>query len=71
MRKLFNDPDTKTVLLVDASNAFNTLNWKVAHLNIQKKCSALAKILINTYRHDPQLFVNGEVLLSKEGTMTE
>ena len=33
-----------------------------------RKCSSLAKVLINTYRHNPLLFVDGEVLLSQEGT---
>ena len=68
VRKLSNDPDTDAILLVDASNAFNLLNRKVALLNILRKCPSLAKLLINTYRHNPQLFVDGEVLLSQEGT---
>ena len=34
VRKLSNDPDTEAILLVDASNAFNLLNRKVALLNI-------------------------------------
>ena len=68
MREISEDPNTDAILLVDASNAFNTLNRKVALLNIQKKCPPLAKVLINTYRHNPQLFIDGEVLLSQEGT---
>ncbi len=68
MREISDDSNTDAVLLVDASNAFNTLNWKVALLNIQKKCPPLAKVLINTYRHNPQLFVGGEAILSQEGT---
>ena len=68
MRELSNDPDTEAILLVDASNAFNLLNRKVALLNILRKCPSLAKVLVNTYRHNPQLFVDGEVLLSQEGT---
>ena len=68
MRENFEDPNTEAALLVDASNAFNTLNRKVALLNIQKRCPPLAKVLTNTYRHDPQLFIGGETLLSREGT---
>ena len=68
MREISEDPSSEAVLLVDASNAFNTLNRNVALLNINKKCPPLAKVLINTYRHDPQLFVDGETLFSKEGT---
>ena len=68
MRKISDDPDIEVVLLVDASNAFNTLNRNVALLNIQRKCPPLAKVLINTYRHNPLLYIDGEVLFSQEGT---
>ena len=68
MRKTFEDPNTEAALLVDASNAFNTLNRRVALLNIQKRCPPLAKVLINTNRHHLQLFIDGETLLSREGT---
>ena len=68
MRETFEDLNTEAALLVDASNAFNTLNRNVALHNIQKRCPPLAKVLINTYRHDPQLFIGGETLLSREGT---
>ena len=36
MREISEDRNTDAILLVDASNAFNTLNRKVALLNIQK-----------------------------------
>ena len=68
VRMIYEDPSNEAVLLVDATNAFNTLNWNVALLNVNKKCPPLAKVLINTYRHNPQLYVDGETLLSKEGT---
>ena len=42
MRKISDDPDTEAVLLVNVSNAFNTLNRNVALLNIQRKCPTLA-----------------------------
>ena len=58
MRKLSNDPAAEAILLVDASNAFNLLSRKVALLNILR---TFYKVLINTYRHNPQLFVDGEV----------
>ncbi len=60
MREISDDSITDAVLLADASNVFNTLN--------RKKCPSLAKVLINTYRHNPQLFVDGEAILSQEGT---
>ena len=68
MRHVFDDPDSEGVLLVDDTNAFNTLNRKAALLNIHTLCLPLAIILTNTYRGDTQLFINGDTLLSREGT---
>ena len=65
MRQIFESQDTEAVLLVDA---FNALNQQVALRNVLKLCPSLAKILINTYREDIQLFIDGETLLSQEGT---
>ena len=69
-RALFQQADTEAVLLVDASNAFNSLNRSSALLNIQRLCHgpAFAMILINTYRNPIDLFVDGNVLHSDEGT---
>lgn len=69
MHQVFESPETEAVILVDASNAFNTLNWKVALQNINSLCPSLAKILINMYWDDVQLFINGETLLSQKGTI--
>ena len=68
MRQVFEAPETDAVILVDASNAFNSLNRQTALRNVQHLCPALSKALINTYREDVQLFIDGEVLLSQEGT---
>ena len=57
----------RTQFLVDASNAFNNLNRKVALMNIALLCPAITQILTNCYRGNAQLFVNGETLLSREG----
>ena len=54
--------------LVDASNAFKSLNRQVALHNIRHLCPSLATILINTYREPTELFVDSEVLWSEEGT---
>ena len=53
---------------MDASNAFNRLNRQVTLLNCEGICRSLSPILINTYRSDSLLFVDGQCLLSKEGT---
>ena len=58
----------EAVLLVDASNAFSCLNQQVALHNIQTLCPPLANILINTYRKDVPLFIDGRHMFSSEGT---
>ncbi len=68
MRQVFESQETEAVILVDTSNVINTLNRKVALQNFNSLCPSLAKILINTYRDDVQLFIDGETLLSQEGT---
>lgn len=68
MRSIFNEPDTEAILLVDAANAFNSLNREVALKNISVLCPAIHPILVNAYRRPSSLFVGGECLLSQEGT---
>ena len=68
MRAIFCDDSTEAVLLVDASNAFNCLNRQVALHNIQTLCPPLANILINTYRKNVPLFIDGRHIFSSEGT---
>ena len=55
-------------MLVDATNAFNSFNRKSALLNIRSLCPPLASVLINTYRENVDLFIDGETLHSQEGT---
>jgi len=61
----------KAILLVDASNAFNSLNRLSALHNIRWLCPSLATALINSYRAPTELFVDGEVLYLGEGTTQE
>ena len=68
MRQVFESTETEAVLLVDASNAFNSLNRQAALRNVHRHCPSISKVLINTYREDVQLFIDGETLLSQEGT---
>ena len=56
------------VLLVDASNAFNSLNRNLALRNILHLCPSLGRILINLYRTGSSQFIGNDTLLSKEGT---
>ena len=68
MEHLFAGEDTEAMLLVDATNAFNQLNRQVTLLNTDKICPAMAHVLINTYRCCSHLYVDGQCLLSEEGT---
>ena len=68
MQKLFSSPEVEAVLLVDATNAFNSINRQTALRNIQHICPVISTILINPYRDDVNLFIDGERLLSQEGT---
>ena len=64
----FEARENEAMLLVDASNAFNSLNRQVALQNIRRICPPIATALINTYREPTELFVDGNTLLSQEGT---
>ena len=64
----FQNDDTDAVLLVDASNAFNSLNRDTALQNIRHNCPSVATLLINIYRGSTELFVDGNVLFSEEDT---
>ena len=68
MHDVFNSSDTDGVLLVDASNTFNSLNREVCLRNVQHLCPSLAAYAINTYRQATRLFVGGESIMSSEGT---
>ena len=68
VRTTFNEESVDGVLLVDASNAFNSLNRRVALLNVQHLCPILAPFAINCYRESTDLFVGGKIIKSQEGT---
>ena len=64
-QKLFRNDETEAVLLVDADNAFNSLNRNVALCDIRFVCPTT---LINTYPSPTELFVENGVMWSREGT---
>ncbi|CAM1325554.1 Uncharacterised protein r2_g3445 [Pycnogonum litorale] len=68
MRKVFENEQTEAMILVDATNAFNSLNRAAMLHNIQKLCPMLAPSVINIYRHDSSLYTSGETISSTEGT---
>ena len=68
MSDVLNEGESDGILLVDAHNAFNSLNRQAALLNVNRLCPALGKVVINTYRSAADLFVGGELVKSQEGT---
>ena len=69
MRCIFDTDDTDAVLLIDASNAFNSLNRAAALHNISVLCPSISTYAINTYRRHARLFVmGGKELVSAEET---
>ena len=69
MRELFEHDNSDAVLLIDASNAFNSLNRAAALHNIGVLCPSIATYAINTYREPARLFIiGGQELRSSEGT---
>ena len=69
MRKLFQHPETEGVLLVDVSNAFNSLNRRPALHNVSSLCPPLMHILTNTYRVPVRMIIAGSgEISSTEGT---
>ena len=68
MRNLFEDDGVEAVLLVDASNAFNSLNREAALRNIHIHCPVLAPMLTNMYWTHSMLLIDGNHILSQEGT---
>ena len=68
IRYHFDSPESDAILLVDANNAFNSLNRNAALHNIRFECPSFSAILINTYREASDLLIDGDVTYSMEGT---
>ena len=69
MQTIFNDDNTDTILLIDATNAFNCMNRSATLRNTYVICPAIATYVSNTYRHPSRLFAaEGAEIKSREGT---
>ena len=69
MHNIFEADNTDAVLLIGASNAFNSLNRVTALHNVRILCPTIATCAINTYREPARLFIiGGKELRSEEGT---
>ena len=68
MADTFQSDDCEAVILVDAENAFNRVNRKVALHNIQRLCPALYTYLNNCYKEPARLHLGDRTFIySKEG----
>ncbi len=72
MKTVFDEDECEAVLLIDAKNAFNTLNRKVALNNIRELCPAFHAFLNNCYKAPTNLYIvdsssRVETIASSEG----
>jgi len=65
MRYLFEDDGVQAMLMVYASNAFNSLNREAALRNILIHCPVLSPMLTNMYQTHSMLFIDGDHILSQ------
>ena len=64
IRDHFRNPEVEAVLLVDATNAFNSLNREVAIENAKHLCPTVATALFNFYCCPSELFCDKNILWS-------
>ena len=67
MKSFFENPECEAALLLDASNAFNSLNRRLAIHNIQFICPQFVPFLRNMYGAPSALFTGTTTLFSEEG----
>ena len=69
MHDIFTSNETEAVLLVDAENAFNSINRQALLHNIKFLCPTLATFVRNCYNVSARLFIlGGKEIQSNEGT---
>ena len=69
MRTKYEDQSAKAVLLVDASNAFNSINRNVFLHNVEVICPSIPRYVKNCYSLNCRLFIiGGGEIQSMEGT---
>ena len=68
LRDQYSKTSADAILLIDAENAFNSLNRKLALKNIENTCPSLLTAIKNSYSNPSKLFVNKKTIYSQEGT---
>ena len=68
LRDHYSKNSADAVFLIDAENAFNSLNRKLALKNIKNFCPSFLTAIKNSYSNPSKLFVNKKTLCSQEGT---
>ena len=69
MRQVFQDEETDALLLVDASNAFNSINRITMLENIKRLCPMAYVYAYNCYSVHARLFILGDMeMYSEDGT---
>ena len=69
MRDIFEEEENDAILLIDASNAFNSLNREALLHNIRYICPPIAIYVRNCYGKPSRMFVaGGQEIESSEGT---
>ena len=69
MHDVFNDDNTEGILLIDAENAFNSINRKVTLHNLKLICPVIATYISICYVYPARLFIiGGGELFYNEGT---
>ena len=59
MADQFAEERTEGLLLVDASNAFNSVNREMALDSVAERCPVFHQFLSNTYQVPTKLFISG------------
>ena len=69
IRNIFSQDETEAVLLIDAANAFNSINREAFIHNAKVICPSIATFVENCYSHPARLFIlGGREIKSSEGT---
>ena len=68
LRKAYDSPEVEGILLIDAQNAFNSLNRDLALKNVDILCPSLTHAIRNSYSTPSDLYINRSIIKSQEGT---